>query len=111
MTVSDWIDIAKLVFPYVVAGVGLLWGWVRGKYRLHPTVIAILKQLERAGVSIESIHCLLETASDMADMTKPERQVWAREKLQEIAIRNGVTVSDSAANNIIEWAYKQVKSR
>lgn len=111
MTERDWIEIAKLVFPYIVAGISLIWGWVRGKYRLHPTVIAILKQLERTGINIESIYCLLETASAMVDMTKPEKQVWAREKLQEIASRNGITISDSAANNIIEWAYKQVKNK
>jgi len=111
MTVSDWIDIAKLALPYVAAGVGLLWGWVQRRYRLPKKALAVLKMLKQAGVSVEAIECMLTTASAMASATNAERRAWAVEKLQDVGRQTGIEITDATANLLVEWTYNRLKAK
>ena len=109
MDFGELIKLINNVWPYLAMFGGILWGWIQRKYKLPDAVVGALKALESAGISQDVIHDIFVRIGAFSDMNDIERREMARKELQHIADRNGIELSDSTANLIIEWVYKRLK--
>lgn len=98
-------DIVQIVF---MLG-GILWGFVQRKYKLPNVVVKALETLKSAGITQEVISDIFVRVGAFTDMSEVDKREMVRKELQHIADRNGIELSDSTANLIIEWIYKRLK--
>lgn len=97
------------IFPYLVMIGGLLFGWIKSRYQLPAIVISALDTLNSAGVTVDFIEDIMNKAAAVTSLTTDGRRDFARAELQRAAQRNGIELSDSTANLIVEWVYKRIK--
>ena len=109
MDFGEVIKFINNIFPYLVMLVGILWGWLQRKYKLPDIVVEALAALQKADVTQEAVADIIRRVAIFTDMTDVEKREMARRELQHIASVNGIELSDSTANLIIEWIFKQVK--
>jgi len=109
MNTSEIIELLNNIWPYIVMFGGFIYGWLAKRYNLPPIVIAAIKMLNKVGVTEESITTIIATANSYTQMSNEERRVWAVNELKAVAKRNGIELTDSTANLLVEWIYKKLK--
>lgn len=109
MDIGDIIKLINNIWPLLVAFGGVLFGMIKGKYALPSVVISALKRLDKVGISQAEIGEILQKAANYVDWTDQQRREFVAAELQIAAERNGIELSDSTANLIVEWVYKRLK--
>lgn len=111
MDFGELIKLINNIWPYLCMFGGILYGWLQKRYALPKIVIQALSAMESAGITQQAIGDVIERIAQFTEMSDSDKQTMAREELQHIASLNGIELSDSTANLILEWVYKRFKVR
>ncbi len=111
MDFGDVIRVINDLFPYIVMIGGVVWGWIQRKYKLPKIVVDALNAMKKVGITEETLRDMFLRIGTFVEATDAERRETARRELQRLAKANGITLSDSTANLIIEWVYKKAKEK
>jgi len=115
MDFNHAIDLMNLIYPLLLLIGGIFGGyikkWLMRNEKLSDATLKILELLRKANITPENIAVILGRVSAYNDLDDAGKQLMAREELLKLGKRNGVTIPDSIADDIITWLWVKTKNK
>lgn len=109
MELKDILQLLSVYLPYLFAACGFIYGWIKRKYQLNDNIIKALDVLDKAGINSKTITEIIDKANDYVNYSNDQKRNFVADELKNAATRNGIDLSDSTLNYIIEHIFAETK--